>query len=286
MPTQIENNMITQRPYAERQFIVVARDDVVEASREAERAALAEKKTGVNWVAIGEVAMAALTRSAAVMAVEAAIEAINAWSRARDSGINVTQVSATEAKMLTFPPGHPRDGVFYIGHPAKPDVYYTMAEFHRVTFEHKFSEATNLLMHLGATKIRVEHVVGWSKEFSSRISVALGAAGDSPEIEGGIEGGAKSRESSNLLYEASLVGTSEPKLPESLVWYPHEATWQTIADGRINFGLKEFNLSITYQDDFGVNAGIKAAVQKVGLDIGGSFEDHQSTVWRVEGEFA
>lgn len=59
-----------------------------------------------------------------------------------------------------------------------------------------------------------------------------------------------------------------------------------IADGRINFGLREFNLNITYDDDFGVNAGLKVAVKKVGLDIGGSFEDHQSTVWRLEGSFA
>lgn len=93
--------------------------------------------------------------------------------------------------VLKFPLGHPRNGVLYIGHPAKPDVYYTMAEFHRVTFEHKFSEATSLLMHLGATKIRVGHVTGWSKEFSGRISAPLGMADSSGEIEAGAKSAKK-----------------------------------------------------------------------------------------------
>ena len=75
-------------------------------------------------------------------------------------GIDIVQISKSEASTIIFPPGHPRDGVLYIAHSAKPDVYYTTAEFHRVTFEHKFSEAIRLLMYLGATEISVEHVRG------------------------------------------------------------------------------------------------------------------------------
>jgi hypothetical protein len=88
-----------------------------------------------------------------------------------------------------------------------------------------------------------------------------------------------------LLYEASLAGTDKPTIPEGLVWYSHEPVWQSVAKGRTIFGLNDFSLSVTYEDDFGINAGLKAAVVKAGLDLGGKFEDHQSTVWRIEGKF-
>ena len=44
-------------------------------------------------------------------------------------------------------------------------------------------------------------------------------------------------------------------------------------------------MSVSYQDDFGINAGLKIALAKTGLDVGGKFEDHQSTIWRLEGKF-
>ena len=53
----------------------------------------------------------------------------------------------------------------------------------------------------------------------------------------------------------------------------------------MNFGLNDFSLSVAYEDDFGINAGLKLAVANAGLDLGGRFEDHQSTVWRLEGTF-
>ena len=267
-------------PYSDRQLIIVTNDEVVRASREAEKQAV-EPGKGVNWAKIGDLAFRTLLGGPGYLLAEVTKEAIKAWTKARESGIQVLQVGKTESKVLNFPIGHPREGLLYIGHPAEPNVYYTIAEFHRITFEHKFCEATNLLMSLGATKISVEHVSGWSKDFSTRLSVPLGSAGDSI----GAEAGSESKSKSQLLYEATLIGTREPKLPEHLVWYPHEPTWQSVAKGRIDFGLKDFSLSVCYEDDYGVNAGLKVAVQKAGLELGGKFEDHQSTVWRIAGEF-
>jgi hypothetical protein len=267
-------------PYSDRQLIVVTDDEVVKASRDAERQ-VAERGKGVDWAKIGELAVRTLMGGPGLLLAEITKEAFKAWSKARESGIQILQLGKTESKTINFPPGHPREGLLYIGHPAEPNVYYTTAEFHRITFEHKFCEAIILLMSLGATKISVEHVSGWSKDFSSRLSVPLSEAGDSV----GVDAGYDSQSKSQLLYEATLTGTKEPNLPENLAWYPHEPTWQSIATGRINFGLKDFSLSVSYEDDYGVNAGLKVAVQKAGLELGGKFEDHQSTVWRIAGQF-
>lgn len=205
-------------------------------------------------------------------------EAFRAWGKAKDDGLKVLPVGKKAAAAISFPPGHPREGVLYIGHPAKPKVYYTMAEFHRVTFEHKFCEAIEILMSLGATYIKVEHVRGWGQDFSSRLSVPLGDASAEAQV------GTNSKATNKLLYEANLRG-NEPVLPKGLVWHKHEPTWQSISKGRLIYGLNDFSMSVSYEDDFGVNAGLKLSLSKAGLDIGGNFESHVSTTWRLEGKF-
>ena len=272
---------LLSRPYSDRQLIVVtddiAADIVVEAMHEP------DPENALS------VALSRATVVAAIVSqlltppdpVETIRDIISTLWRARESGIPIIEVGKSEAAQLHFPPGHPREKVLYVGHPAMPRVYHTIAEFHRVTFEHKFSEAINLLMHLGANHIRVEHVRGWSKEFSGRLSVGLGALGTT--AEGEVVAGR--RAASSLLFEATLSGTMQPSLPESLVWYPHEPTWQSIAKGRLNFGLQDFSMSVTYDDDYGVHAGLKASTQKAGLELGGKFEDHQETAWRIAGQF-
>ena len=268
---------VQSRPYSERQMIVVTDDDLAETLHKAENEP-SERKAEASF---SDIALAMLLPTSYVVE-KLAVEAIKAWKRAQEYDIQIVHVGRSQAAELKFALGHPRDGVVYVGHPALPDVYYTIADFHRVTFEHKFSEAVSLLMHLGATHIRVVRVRGWSEEFSSRLSVALGQA-SIHTTDGEVEQARHSR--SQILYEATFLGTATPELPSSLVWYHHEPTWQSIAKGRMEFGLQEFALNVTYEDDYGVNAGLKASVHKAGFDLGGRFEDHEATTWRIGGQF-
>lgn len=54
----------------------------------------------------------------------------------------------------------------------------------------------------------------------------------------------------------------------------------------MQFGLSQFSLVVNYEDDFGVNAGMKICVEKADLDLGGTFEDHMATTWKIYGDFA
>lgn len=221
------------------------------------------------------------TRGAIVgLGIAAAMEAYAAWQRARANGLDALQIKNSEAQELYFPPAHPRVGVLYVAHPGEPNVYYTVASFHRVAFEHKFAEAIDLLMSLGATKITVEHVSGWDSKFASTLSVSL------PSAPSSASAGSNSRSNTTLLFEASLPENKSRFLPPNLVWYPHEPTWKSIANGRLVHGLNEFSLTVNYQDDFGVNAGLKGVATKAGLDLGGSFENHVATSWKLFGTFA
>jgi hypothetical protein len=135
-------------------------------------------------------------------------------------------------------------------------------------------------MSLGATEIRVEFVRGWKRDFASQLSIPLAqsvSAGASASI------GKQSQE--NLLFQALLSPGRSPTFPNDLIWYHHEPTWQNIADGRLNHGLMDFSLTVSYEDDFGINLGLTASAQRAGMELGGKFEDHQNTVWQLVGKF-
>ena len=267
-------------PYAERQLVIIQPDEIAAASRrtmESQR----PNEGPTDWKSIAaSIGKVALSFGVFGAVIQVTSEALNAWARAQESGLNVLQIGRTEALALKFPPGHPRAQTLYVAHPVFPSVYYTTANFHRMVFEHKFSEAILLLMSLGARKITVEHVRGWSREFSVKISSPLS------NIDAAASAGVSKNSGSSLLFEATLNNKHEPFIPNELVWYSHEPTWQAIAKGRMQFGLSEFSLSVNYDDDFGVNAGLKLRVQKAGLDLGGAFEDHTTTTWKIYGDFS
>ena len=253
-----------EMPYAKRQLIVVLDDHVVEAERAA-RASTGTENNEVDW---GEIFQKFLYISSPVIAL--GIEIVKAI---RDAGANVLSVSRSESAALRFPPGHPRDRVLYAGHPVVRDIYYPVAQFHQLTLEHKLSEAIELLMALGAIEINIEHQSGWGREFSANLNLpTVMAAG------GGIE------KQQHLLFQISLdlEGTADPSVPDGLVWYDHEPTWQQVARSRIKYGLRSSSLSLRYEDDFDVNANLPVMVKKLKLDLGGKFENHKSTIWNIQ----
>ena len=206
-------------------------------------------------------------------------KALEKYQEAQELGIDIIPVPTQEAVAFNLPPGHPQKDVLYIAHPSDPTTYLPAADFHRMAFEHKFAEAIRLLTHLGAKTINVHHTRGWNKEFAGTLAAGI------PQAEGTGSAGANSGSSTELLYEARLAGHDEPRLPENMVWYPHEPTWKSIAEARTEFGLERFNLKLQYTDDYGVNADLAIDVQNAGFSLGGSFEKHQKTVWSLDGVF-
>lgn len=257
-----ESESFLKTPYAKRKLIVVVDDSAVEAEK--------------DWTAVVKEAFEMYWRYMTIPGwIQAAIKA------ARDQKVNVLPVPRSESTVLQFPLGHPQDGVLYVCHPAVHEIYYPAAQFHRLTFEHKFSEAIELLMALGAIEISVEHQVGWGSEFSASLNVPIGKTGE----QAGTAAGGHSKKQQHLLFQSSLEGTSEPLVPDGLVWYPYEPTWQIVANGRTQSGLKDFSLSLRYDNDFGINADLEAKAGKAGFNLGGNFENHESTIWKIQGSF-
>lgn len=204
-------------------------------------------------------------------------EYFNEWNKNR--GATFSKLTKAEAVALKFPPGHAQEGVLYAQHPTQDEKYFPCASFHRFVFEHKFAEVIRILTALGATRIKVEHVTGWKRDFGANIQAPIEG------VDTSASAGSNSNQDNSLMYEAEYEGHTCPTLPEDIAWYSHEPTWQSTAEGRMKYKLKKFNLVLSYTEDYGVNADLAAKAGKLNISLGGKFGEHTSTVWRIEGEF-
>ena len=263
------------KPYAKRQFVQFVPLEELDAAvaGESEDSAKGNSEMAIFIAAGGIVG--------AIAAVGAQMIGTKTNKKKSESDLSIFYVPFAEIDSFNLAPGHPQRGVLYAAHPSDRFTYLPTADFHRLTFEHKFSEAIQLLMHLGAETIKVNHESGWGRDFAARLSAGI------PQAEGGAqaEASGSEHEKDQALYEAKLPGHTSPKLPDKLVWYPYQPTWKNIAEGRIDFGMEKFNLKLQYTEDYGINADLAVDLQKIGLGLGGSFEKHQKTVWTIEGTF-
>jgi hypothetical protein len=265
---------LTRMPYAERQLLVFVQDSVWDAEIKAERSG---NRSQFGWSDVLKVVSPFGIGTYAVIG-----ELVYAaYKKMRESGTKILTAPYSWAQSLSMLPGHPRDAVLYVAHPVQSEVYFPTADFHRFVFEHKFAEALKLLMHLGARKCVVKHQHGWSRDFASTLSAGIPSVG----VDLAASGGTNSANNQSLLFEAEFEGHDTPEIPDDLIWFQHEPTWRTLADGRLKFGLRQFSLQLNYNDDFSVHAGLKLKAEKAGFDLGGKFTDHVSTSWSIAGTF-
>lgn len=222
-----------------------------------------------------------LTQSIPATAMEAYRKVKTEISEMKCDGENVTFLSREQVHDFTFPPGHPVVDHVYVEHPVLAGTYYPLATFHRIVFEHKFSEALSVLIHLGAKHLRVVCKHGWGREFATNLNLTL-PSGEAMQTSAN----GTSATSSMLLFEASLNPTAPAALPKQLFWFPYEYTWRVLAEARLKSNLQEASLSVNYDDNFGVSASLNGRVQEAGLAIGGDFHEHLATSWKIECKFA
>jgi hypothetical protein len=195
------------------------------------------------------------------------------WAVRRQLG--ALMIGRTEAAVLRLDQGHPLKNVLYVGHPAKSDLYFPAAEFHRRVFEHKFVEAVTLLTSLGASRIVVQQEQGHTRD-QERAGLAAGS---------GFIRTRKEQSHSGAEFEAEFPGSGKPSVPDGLCWYPDEHTWQMIAHTRIAGGAQKTSLKVTYTTDYGIDTHVVRAARTCGINIGGKFEEQRDTIWRLDAEF-
>ena len=189
--------------------------------------------------------------------------------------LGALMIGRTEASILRLDQGHPLKNMLYVGHPAKPDLYFPAAEFHRRVFEHKFAEAVTLLTSLGASRIVVLQEEGHTgdKEWANLARTC------------GFTRVRNERSRSGAVFEANFPGSQKSFIPDGLCWYPDEQMWQMIARARMTSGAEKTSLTVTYTTDYGIDMHVIKAAGRCGVNIGGRFHEQHDTIWRLDAEF-
>ena len=157
--------------------------------------------------------------------------------------MQVIGISAAEDTKINFPLGHPRSKQIYIGHPLIPSKYIPLENYQLEFVEDKIREFCLLAQNLGATEITISAL-----NSTSTNSKQSGTRNASVNIDhwAADASGSFNREFSTQLIEElgksiSLHQTfqphSKPVVPEGLVWYQNEPSWQRLASQRINGNL-------------------------------------------------
>lgn len=155
----------------------------------------------------------------------------------------VNVLSVDNLPKIEFPIGHPIANQLYIGHPYLPHKYIPFENYQLELIEDKVREFCSLVQKLGATEITIECINATSSDgtISGKKSGSMNA--QHKVIDGNASG--KIEYSRHLIDELThsinmrqtFTPTQAPILPEGMVWYKHEPSWQRLYAQRMEGSL-------------------------------------------------
>lgn len=208
---------------------------------------------------------------------------------------------------LIFGKDEPQNGMMYIQHPMKQNVYFSIKTFNSGLLEQKYNELKKLLVALGATQVTCE--VEYSDTTDEKYRRRMKAGGGVDTVFGGVEGSFANDNASSrvvslrntLAHRIVKRSSGKPYIPEGMVFYPFEESWQDLASMALDGSLKEYDVSLTCSKDYAVTghslysvgAKIKSKVPGYQFGVEGNFEKEldselkqlQSTVWHYHAVF-
>lgn len=147
---------------------------------------------------------------------------------------------------IEFPFGHPKVNDVYISHPFKEDLYYPVDEMEFRVFVDKIEEYSHFLQSLGAREIKIdtyknENFTSKSNNNSKvRLDISVEKISSSNNMEINQEN--ESYDSFQQRFNKAMMFSpmKKPHLPDDMVWYPVEPSWQRLYSQRINGNIVEY----------------------------------------------
>ena len=201
-----------------------------------------------------------------------------------------------------FETGHPQAGEMYICHPLRPEHYYEVQSFHDRLFDEKRSELVYLLESIGARSVHVEAITGSSIEQQNNINISGNISdglvtGASSEGSHTLQGNSKRDTRQVAIEDRELHPAEQPHIPNDLIWYPHEPSWQRIAQAALANRYKTLSVELHYHEDYSVNQKrmnqVKSALKLFTkqIEIGWNAETEENlrqrkeTIWKYTATF-
>lgn len=149
----------------------------------------------------------------------------------------------SDLSSLTFPTSHPKINEVYIAHPRTTSRYMPIESYQLELIEDRVREFCELAQGLGATEINIECLNSNSNDSSN--SGNQNFSGGVSRGKNSIHGSKHDEYSRRLIEEISqsisLHQTFQPHkaptLPNNLVWYEGEPSWQRLYRQRMEGGL-------------------------------------------------
>ena len=205
---------------------------------------------------------------------------------------------------INFPMGHPVANQLYVGHPYIPSKYIPFENYELELIEDKIREFSQIMQYLGATEINIESVNSSSNNKDSKIDQKLSGGVDYKLVSG--SGNAERHITNKLLEDISqhinlhqkFSPKKYPALPENLVWYHNEPSWQRLYSQRMQGALLEHEERIeTKKSQVVENSELKqisAEIKWLFVQANGNweqsmeekFEAHENAILSIHVKFA
>ena len=206
---------------------------------------------------------------------------------------------------IEFPIGHPVSNELYIGHPKIPKVYYPLESYQLELIKQKLKEFCTVAQCLGATEITIDCLNSNKTDKSRKWN---GSAGGSGSSDYGVEGNVNYRAEGHselieeLSHSISLHQTfrpsKQPYIPDGLVWYPTEPSWQELYSQRINGDLltheerieTKKSQMVSGQELKAIKGEVETLFNEMSLELEQSdeqkFEQHENAILSINVKFA
>ncbi|MGY5504487.1 hypothetical protein [Riemerella anatipestifer] len=189
---------------------------------------------------------------------------------------------------IKFPVSHPKTDTTYICHPHKTSIYLPIEDYDHELLMDRINEYFYLLQSLEATSIIIRNTKGQKKDknifSSSKMEGRIQTEGATKMIADVNAGGGMNHDSSRYDSEANISKfgreqffnpTKAPFIPDDLLWFHHEPSWQRLAQQRLNGDLLEHNEFISSaknqiisQEEINkINADLKVVIPKGGASV-------------------
>lgn len=180
---------------------------------------------------------------------------------------------------LNFPIGHPHINEVYTCHPLKKDFYLPLKEFQQELFYDRVNEFTYLLQCLGATKIVISSSKNNSIVQNEKLNKNLNVEANNKIAEAKLN--IKDSSNNNNLTDNKLKiektqvfsPTKAPYIPENLIWFKTDMSWQRLAEQRLNGNISKHqevitsiqNEIVSNQEISNINAELRFLLPKVNV---------------------
>ena len=168
---------------------------------------------------------------------------VNKYTDLYQDYLSVIDIKELPNSGIVFPVGHPVACQLYVGHPYIKQKYLPFENYELELIEDKVREFCQLAQCLGAKEIHIECLNSSSSDRNTDTNQHISGEANYRFASASANNGRS--QSKHLIDEISqsinlhqtFIPNGQPHLPENLVWYPNEPSWQRLYHQRMQGSL-------------------------------------------------